>query len=498
VATTASAPTANISTANISTANISTGNISSIITNNVVATTASVPTANISTANISTANISTGNISSIITNSISFNTFSSFFYNSFQTTTTNDGIAYSTATSSAAFFNGLQPFTYECFFNPSATPASGGTIFYIGSNSSNTFQTDGYEIHLNQRVGTGGLGFYFPSTSANPQANRRTLSTSVAGTLPLNTWTHLALVGSFSTGNLSLYSNGVFATSTTFLRGGGTVYLTNGSLNPLILLFSNPLGQASGQGYINSFRATNRILYTGDFTPPPIQLTSTTVGTTGANVASSLGTYTLLHAVESSFSGYITSGTPVIASSSFSSIIYASSIFGIANSNIGINCNSPLYTLDVNGTINAKTGVYSNGTLLTSDRRIKEFIEDADLNICYSNVKALPLRRYQYISSFATTKNDCAQIGFIADELSSIFPKSVFEFDNHVDPNFSSLLYINSDQIFMSHYGATQQLMSVVEQQSTQIATLLEQNSTLTHLCGYIPQLMNAVSTLQG
>jgi hypothetical protein len=79
----------------------------------------------------------------------------------------------------------------------------------------------------------------------------------------------------------------------------------------------------------------------------------------------------------------------------------------------------------------------------------------------------------------------------------------------------------------MSHYGATQQLMSVVEQQSTQIATLLEQNSTLTHLygdipplvveqqstqiatlleqnstlthlCGYIPQLMNAVSTLQG
>jgi hypothetical protein len=146
--------------------------------------------------------------------------------------------------------------------------------------------------------------------------------------------------------------------------------------------------------------------------------------------------------------------------------------------------------LDVNGTINAKTGVYSNGTLLTSDRRIKEFIEDADLNICYSNVKALPLRRYQYISSFASTKNDWAQIGFIADELSSIFPKSVFEFDNHVDPNFSSLLYINSDQIFMSHYGATQQLMLVVEQQSTQIATLLEQNSTLTHLYDYIPPLV--------
>jgi hypothetical protein len=128
----------------------------------------------------------------------------------------------------------------------------------------------------------------------------------------------------------------------------------------------------------------------------------------------------------------------------------------------------------------------------------KEFIEAADLNICYSNVKTLPLRRYQYISSFANTKNDIAQIGFIADELSTIFPKSVMEFDTNVDPNFSTLNFINYDQIFMAHYGATQQLMSVVEQQSTQIATLLAQNSTLTQMCSYIPQLLNTVSTLTG
>jgi hypothetical protein len=227
------------------------------------------------------------------------------------------------------------------------------------------------------------------------------------------------------------------------------------------------------------------------------------VGTTGSNLASSLGSYVLLTAVEPSFTGYTTSGTPVVDSNvptTFSSLGFLnySSIFASSKGNVGINCNTPLYTLDVNGTINAKTAVYSNGTLLTSDRRIKEFIQDADLNICYSNVKTLPLRRYQYISSFANTKNDGAQIGFIADELSTIFPKSVMEFDTDVDPNFSSLLFINYDQILMSHYGATQQLMSVVEQQSTQIATLLAQNSTLTEMCSYIPQLMNTVSTLQG
>jgi hypothetical protein len=40
--------------------------------------------------------------------------------------------------------------------------------------------------------------------------------------------------------------------------------------------------------------------------------------------------------------------------------------------------------------------------------------------------------------------------------------------------------------------------MSVVEQQSTQIVTLHEQNSTLSQMCSYIPQLMNTISTLQG
>ena len=157
------------------------------------------------------------------------------------------------------------------------------------------------------------------------------------------------------------------------------------------------------------------------------------------------------------------------------------------------------YALNVNGRMNATVGVFSNGVGLTSDRRIKELITDADLDICYNNVKGLPLRRYQYISSFRATKYDGTQIGFIADEVSTLFPKSVMEMETYIDPHFSSIQHLNYDQIFLAHYGATKKLIGVVErqttqlvEQSTQIAQLLTDNSTL---ISYIPQL---VSTMKG
>jgi hypothetical protein len=137
------------------------------------------------------------------------------------------------------------------------------------------------------------------------------------------------------------------------------------------------------------------------------------------------------------------------------------------------------YALNVNGRMNATVGVFSNGVGLTSDRRIKELITDADLDICYNNVKGLPLRRYQYISSFRATKYDGSQIGFIADEVSTLFPKSVMEMETYIDPHFSSIQHLNYDQIFLSHYGATKKLMGIVETQSTQIAQLIDAVSTL-------------------
>jgi hypothetical protein len=142
-------------------------------------------------------------------------------------------------------------------------------------------------------------------------------------------------------------------------------------------------------------------------------------------------------------------------------------------SSIGINCNAPQFTLDVNGVINSSStirafgGVLSNGTFLTSDSNVKENISSADLLLCYANTKNLALHRFNFISSFAENKRDKGQIGFIAQEVSTIFPKSLVQM--YEDSVSCSIYHMNYDQIFLSHYGATQLLMSTVEGQQAQI-----------------------------
>ena len=120
------------------------------------------------------------------------------------------------------------------------------------------------------------------------------------------------------------------------------------------------------------------------------------------------------------------------------------------------------YTSNVTiDSLNAISGVLSNGTYLTSDSNLKENICSADLNLCYNTLKQLPLRRFNYISSFAKSKHDRGQIGFIAQEVYPIFPKSIYSTFSHVTS--TNILNLNYDQIFMSHFGATQLLISTVE-----------------------------------
>ena len=145
----------------------------------------------------------------------------------------------------------------------------------------------------------------------------------------------------------------------------------------------------------------------------------------------------------------------------------------VSTSRVGIRNANPQYTLDVTGVINTNStirafgGVLSNGTFLTSDSNVKENISSADLSICYSNTKNLPLHRFNFISTLAESKIDKGQIGFIAQEVSTIFPKSLIQM--YEESVSSSVYQMNYDQIFLSHYGATQLLMSTVEGQQAQI-----------------------------
>jgi len=158
---------------------------------------------------------------------------------------------------------------------------------------------------------------------------------------------------------------------------------------------------------------------------------------------------------------------------------------------VGINCNVPTYTLDVNGTINAFTAVKSNGTNLTSDRRIKQFITSADLDICYSNVKNLPLRRFEFIDAFKVTKYDGKQVGFIADEVEQYYPKAVNIFPTSVG-GFSTLKHLNYDQIMFANFGATKKLMTLVESQDSTIKGQAMALDTLNNQYSFV------FSTLEG
>ncbi len=59
-----------------------------------------------------------------------------------------------------------------------------------------------------------------------------------------------------------------------------------------------------------------------------------------------------------------------------------------------------------------------------SDPRIKEDIKDADLDICYADVKRLPLRRFKY-KDFVGNTGDQHLTGFLSDEFEEVLPKAV-------------------------------------------------------------------------
>jgi hypothetical protein len=149
-------------------------------------------------------------------------------------------------------------------------------------------------------------------------------------------------------------------------------------------------------------------------------------------------------------------------------------------------------------TVYTQYGVAVNGTFLTSDSNVKQDISPADLTLCYSNVKQLPLRRFTYIPSYAASKIDQTQIGFIAQEVYSTFPKSIFStFDESMNSN---IMHLNFDQIFLSHYGATQLLISTVENQQTTYADLQaqtgQQESTLQSYNNQFMTLLSSYETL--
>ena len=150
-----------------------------------------------------------------------------------------------------------------------------------------------------------------------------------------------------------------------------------------------------------------------------------------------------------------------------------------------------------------------------SDSRYKESIIDADLDICYNNIKNLKLKKYSYKEEILERPNtDTHTLGWIAQDVETIFPKSVRTSpfttwvtykgntpiyasngtdiikpgDRVQDINAGSIVIpdfktMTDTQIINSIFGAVQKLQSTTELLQTQVssssATILSQQTRI-------------------
>ena len=164
-------------------------------------------------------------------------------------------------------------------------------------------------------------------------------------------------------------------------------------------------------------------------------------------------------------------------------------------------------TSGMNGT-SGSYGINSTWTI-SSDIRLKENIETADLDRCYDIVNQLPLKRYKWKDEIYGSDQikDRSKLGWVAQDVESIFPKAVgitpFKYNryntttkplldldgaNIYDEN-GDIVYetikeiiseetiedcrdLNVDQIYAAMYGTIKKLINIVEDHKTQIDIL--------------------------
>jgi hypothetical protein len=135
--------------------------------------------------------------------------------------------------------------------------------------------------------------------------------------------------------------------------------------------------------------------------------------------------------------------------------------------NLGIGVTNPGVQLDLStdGARKLTTSTCATG----SDSRVKNNIEDANLDMCYSNLKSINLKRFQWNSNLYPEVDDRNTLGWIAQEVKEIYPKAVYETESF---GFSNFLNLNSDIILKTVYGALRKTINIIESQAITISNL--------------------------
>lgn len=171
------------------------------------------------------------------------------------------------------------------------------------------------------------------------------------------------------------------------------------------------------------------------------------------------------------------------------------------NGNVGIGRIPETNILEVQGNASKTSG--GSAWLEPSDSRIKENIEDANLDILYDNIKNIKLHYYRKIDKYSPNETDRHQIGVIAQELKEggVYPKAVqisplekFKIgtelvdyeetdeegniiikqkEQDIFEEMENFHIVNYDQLYKANLGATQKLIEKVEEQDLIIKSLI-------------------------
>jgi len=184
---------------------------------------------------------------------------------------------------------------------------------------------------------------------------------------------------------------------------------------------------------------------------------------------------------DSARGSYITFDTTAINQSSRTEKMRITS-----SGNIGIGTASPAYQLQLSTDSAAKPS--TNTWTVASDERLKNDISLADIDRCYEIIKTLPLKRYTWKEEIYSYEqvSDRSKIGWIAQDVQTVFPKGVDTKTATFAPNGSAsevviedCLSLNADQIYAAMYGAIQKLIVIIETQTQTISALENRIQTL-------------------
>jgi predicted nucleic acid-binding Zn-ribbon protein len=188
---------------------------------------------------------------------------------------------------------------------------------------------------------------------------------------------------------------------------------------------------------------------------------------------------------------------------------FGSALTMLRNGNIGLGL-TPSLQLDLS-TDDARKLTTSTWRV-SCDARIKENIQDANLDILYDNIKNLKLKYFKLSEKYVPKTEDRHMVGVIAQELkeSGIYPKAVSiqekrdfvvgkktveyeekdengtttikQKEEDVIESLENFHSVNMDSLYKANLGATQKLIKKVEEQEILIASLMQKIEMLERL----------------